>query len=147
MARKSSFTIRAQKHVQYTRCKRRSRRRERGERRRRRRMCGGTACMQSSNVMEDISCRTADLEELIYPRQTEIKLFVRKDIIDILRGSEHKTSLSPSRFLSPLWPEKRNRFTRYSNEPIYCLFFFSKINLASRLFLSFPLSPADRRSF
>lgn len=122
----------------------------RGERRRRRRrwMCGGTACMQSSNVMEDISCRTADLEELIYPRQTEIKLFVRKDIIDILRGSEHKTSLSPSRFLSPLWLEKRNRFTRYSNEPIYCLFFFSKINFASRLFLSFPLSPRlDRHSF
>lgn len=104
-------------------------------------MCGGTACMQSSNVMEDISCRTADLEELIYPRQTEIKLFVRKDIIDILRGSEHKTSLSPSRFLPPLWLEKRNRFTRYSNEPIYCLFFFSKINFASRLFLSFLLSP------
>jgi len=34
-------------------------------------------------VMEDISCRTVDPEELIYPRQTEIKLFVRKDIIDI----------------------------------------------------------------
>lgn len=89
-------------------------------------VCYGMVCMQSSNVMEDISCRTADLEELIYPWQTEIKLFVRKDIIDILRG-EHKTdclSFSP-----------RNRFTRYSNESIYRLLFFSKINFVSSLFL------------
>lgn len=60
------------------------------------RRAAGAACMQSSNVMEDISCRTADPEELIYPRQTEIKLFVRKDIIDILKGSEHKTAAPPS---------------------------------------------------
>lgn len=44
---------------------------------------GEMARMQSSNAKEDISCRTADPEELIYLKQTEIKLFARKDIIDI----------------------------------------------------------------
>lgn len=101
------------------------------------RRAAGAACMQSSNVMEDISCRTADPEELIYPRQTEIKLFVRKDIIDILKGSEHKTAAPPSPSLARAI-EERNRFTRYSNESIYRLFFFSEIN-----FSLFFLQPAS----
>lgn len=97
MARKSSFTIRAQKHVQYTNAKEEGGGSSGGERGQEGRGGCVAACMQSSNVMEDISCRTADPEELIYPRQTEIKLFVRKDIIDILKGTEHKTdSLSLS---------------------------------------------------
>lgn len=89
-ARKSSFTIRAQKHVQYNDAKEEDGERggkgggeESGEE-------GCVACMQSSNVMEDISCRTADLEELIYLRQTEIKLFVRKNVIAATRYSKRQ---------------------------------------------------------
>lgn len=88
-------------------------------------MCGGTVCMQSSNVMEDISCRTADLEELIYPRQTEIKLFVRKDIIDILRGSEH---IKPTLSLSWLRSGIGSRDIQM-NQYIACFSFLKLISL------------------
>lgn len=82
----------------------------------------GTARMHSSNTKEDISCRTADPEELIYPaaRQTEIKLFVRKDIIDIPADVAVKPRV-------PAGPRHRPGDIQMNQ---YRLFSFSKINFA-----------------